>query len=185
MFGLPLGLVIKLAAGAVAAAAIAFAVGSVVHAFHQVDADKAVIAAARSETASVKATAKANEVQADISLNTAAVNSAAQTKIAATAAVIQQKVHKHVQAHSSPGVRDARGCVTYGVVRLHDAAALGVDPDELALPAGASDDTCSPVEDPDLAAAIAANYAAYHHVAQELTDLQADVRARVDATTPK
>ena len=54
-----------------------------------------------------------------------------------------REVQKHVQKRLGP-----RGCITYGFVRVLDAAALGVSPDSLPLPAGKSDDSCAPA-DPD------------------------------------
>lgn len=119
--------------------------------------------------------------QADISVHSAVKEGAAQQALAAVAATVKQKVPHHVHEPAAPR---AIGCVTYGLIRVLDAAALGIDPDDLALPAGKSDDACAPITNADLAAAVADNYASALSNAEQLNALEADIRARVDATAP-
>lgn len=164
-------------------AALGWAGFSVVHsiqvgAVKDLKAADAVVDATR-ETAAAVVSQQLAGIDA-ASASTAAVHQIALAKQAAT---VKQKRPSHVHV-PAPGAPAAPGCVPYGLVRQHDAAALGVDPDTLQLPAGASDDACSPVTNADLADAIGDNYAAYRSVAQELTDLQANAKAKADATAP-
>jgi hypothetical protein len=177
-----ISLYIRLALAAAAAGAVAFATFQVVHAFDTVKLDQVVSTVKDGQIAGEKAGRAADAKQADISIHSAAAEADAQAQLAASATVIKQKVHKHVTAPPSPPT--VRGCITYGLVRAHDAAALGVDPDTLALPAGTADDACAPVADADLADALSDNYAAARANAEQLEALEADVRKRVDATAP-
>lgn len=76
--------------------------------------------------------------------------------------------------------QDARGCVTYGLVRVYDAAILGVEPSTLGLPAGQSDDACSPVKPSDLGRSLADNLGAARQNAGQLDALIANVRETTD-----
>lgn len=176
MFGLST-LWIKVILIGVMVAAIAAGGAAVIHAFDQVKADKVTIAASHAQTAASEGARKTETAQADLSDETSTKEVTAQAHLAATAAVIKQKVRTHV--HEPPPADSPHpGCVTYGLVRQHDAAALGVDPDTLALPAGTSDDACSPVTNADLADAIADNYAAARANAEQLEALEADAAKR-------
>lgn len=163
--------------------ALSFGAWSVVHSIQTgaVKDYKAADVAIDATRAATLATATAKVAQIDAaSAGTAATH---QITLAQQAAVVKQKRPSHVHV-PPPGAPLAPGCVTYGLVRQHDAAALGVDPDALQLPAGAADDACSPVTDADLADAIGDNYASARANAQELTDLQANAKAKVDANAP-
>lgn len=71
-------------------------------------------------------------------------------------------------------LQDAHNCVTWGLVRVHDAAALGYsDPSTLALPPGVTNDTCSPFMSSQLASRIAVNYTSALRNAKQLDDLNA------------
>lgn len=70
-------------------------------------------------------------------------------------------------------------CVSYGLVRVLDAAALGLDPAELRLPAGKSDDACTGLTPADLARSVASNYAAARADAAQLDGLIAHDKAQV------
>jgi hypothetical protein len=63
--------------------------------------------------------------------------------------------------------------LSVGFVRLHDAAALGLDLSDIAAPAGAADDAAARVGASDAARVIAANYGDCRADAQELADWQA------------
>lgn len=176
-------LYLRIAAGAVAAAAVAFATFQVVHAFDNVRYSHLETSVAQASVAAVQESARVNQAQSAIDAHSADSSAAHQTALAAQAAVVKSKVRSHVH-EPPPAATPAVGCVTYGLVRQHDAAALGVDPDALPLPSGATDDACAPVANADLADAISDNYAAARANAQELNDLQANVTAKVDATNP-
>ena len=81
-------------------------------------------------------------------------------------------------------VTSAAPCIPWGLVRLHDAAILHVDPSALPLPAGQSDGSCSDVTAAALVAGVLANYSAAEANAQQLTDLQADLAARSLVVAP-
>jgi hypothetical protein len=189
MFGIPFlspGLLIKTGAVLAAVAAVTFAGWEVVHTIQVNAVQKLVAQNAVASSAAVAQAAVVEAKQADVNAHSADVSAVHQTTLARQAAVVKAKVHKHVHEPrpASPGAPPAPGCITYGLVRQHDAAALGVDPDTLPLPSGATDDACSPVKNADLADAIGDNYAAARANAQELNDLQANVTAQVDATAP-
>lgn len=165
--------------------AAVFAAGAIIVRSIRADAVKTIVAQDTAHAASVNAAgAQIDAAQTAIDANSAGTSAVHQTAIANTAAAIKSKVRTHVH-EPLPSAPRVVGCVTYGLVRQLDAAALGVDPDTLALPAGTTDDACAPVENADLASVVGDNYATYRAVAQELSDLQANVTAKVDATAPK
>lgn len=179
----PQALLIKLGVYAGMAAAVIFAGWMVVHTIQQ-GAIKNIVAADTAHAAQVDAAgAKIDAAQSTIDAQSTVDSATHQTAIAQTAAVIKAKVRTHVH-EAPPSAPRVVGCVTYGLVRQLDAAALGVDPDTLALPSGATDDACAPVENADLASVVGDNYATYRAVAQELSDLQTNVKGKVDATNP-
>lgn len=182
MFGLST-LGIKLILIGVMVTAVLGAGWAVVHSI-QTAAVKSIVAEDTAHTAKVEAAAaKIDAKQSDIDAHSAEVSATHQATLAKQAAVVKAKVRTHVH-EPAPTAPRVVGCVTYGLVRQLDAAALGVDPDTLALPAGTTDDACAPVENADLAAVVGDNYATYRAIAQELTDLQDNVRGKVDATAP-
>lgn len=69
-------------------------------------------------------------------------------------------------------VQDDSRCITYGLIRVLDAAALGADPKDLVLPTGEHNDACAPVKASDLARNVAGNYEAAHRNSQQLGTLQ-------------
>lgn len=186
MFGIPFltpTLAIKLGCVLAIVGAVTFAGFTVVHSI-QAGAIKDIQARDdRTTAAAVKEGARIDAAQSHIDLQSADTAAAHQTALAAQAVVVKSKVHSHVH-EPAPAAPPAVGCVTYGLVRQHDAAALGVDPDTLPLPAGTTDDACAPVANADLADAISDNYAAARANAAQLDDLEANVKAKVDATKP-
>lgn len=179
----PEALLIKLGIYAGMAAAVVFAGWMVVHTI-QVGAVKNIVAQDAAHAAQVDAAgAKIDAAQSAVDVKSAEDSSTHQTAIAQTAAVIKAKVRTHVH-EPPPTAPRVVGCVTYGLVRQLDAAALGVDPDALPLPSGVTDETCAPVENADLAASVGDNYATYRSVAAQLNDLIVNVKGKVDATDP-
>jgi hypothetical protein len=118
--------------------------------------------------------------QAQIGATAAAHEQSAQTAIAVRYRTIIQKVPTYVTAQD-----DLRYPLSVGFVRVHDAAALGVDPAAIPLPAGQSDDARSTIAPSQLAGVIVGNYSACTANARELTDLQAWITAQEAANPPK
>ena len=118
--------------------------------------------------------------QVRIGVSVAKTDLAAQAAIVVRYRTIIQKVPTYVTPQD-----DLRYPLSVGFVRLHDAAALGVDPGSVSIGAGQSDDARSPVESSALATVIAGNYEACHANAQQLTDLQDWVRQQEAANPVK
>lgn len=104
------------------------------------------------------------------------------TKITEEAAVAEAKVQQQIVVQTltltrevTRYVKDTSTCVTFGLVRVLDAAALGVDPADLPLPAGQSDDACAPVTASALAGSVATNYGTARQNAEQLNRLEATV----------
>lgn len=118
---------------------------------------------------------KAVEVrQAQITTTSDQQNRAAQVQIVTR----YKTLIKEIPSYVTPAV-DAAFPIPWSLVRLHDAAARGLpDVSGIPLPAGAIDDSTSRFHASDLAAAVAINYEACHLDAQQLSDLQAWVRAQ-------
>jgi hypothetical protein len=85
--------------------------------------------------------------------------------------------------------QDAHNCITYGLLRVYDAAAIGTTPGTLSLPAGATDDSCAPnIVSSQLADGIVRNFARYRLVAgrfNELIDQDAGNDAALKASGTK
>lgn len=136
-------------------------------------------ASAKAEAISVTATAQ-KAVDA-VALAAANKEASAQATLAANYAAIARKVSLHVTAKqdaaaAAPGA--APSCVSYGLLRIHDAAVLGVDPASLPLPAGATDDACSTVAPSALGAGLVDNYGIARANAEQLNSLEAAVVAQ-------
>lgn len=167
--GAILGLVLGVTAGA-----------SVDHHFMQGKLDREVNKAVAIQAAVNAKAVVQQKAQSDLALKSAVTEASAQERI-----VTQTRtVIKEVPTYVTPA-QDARGCVTYGLVRVLDAASQGVGPADLGLPAGQSDDACSPLKASDLAAGVAENFGIARQNAQQLDGLIADVRARVEAANAK
>lgn len=68
-----------------------------------------------------------------------------------------------------------------GLIRLHDAAALGVDPETLGNPAGLADDAACPVKASALASLIVDNYGLDHEKDAQIIGLQDLARGLAEA----
>lgn len=106
----------------------------------------------------------------------AASDTEAQAKIVTVTRIIHEKVPVYVTARTP--------CIPWSVVRVHDAAVLGVDPSTLQAPPGATDDACSDVTPRAFVDDIVDNYAAARANAQQLADLEADAARREVAVQP-
>lgn len=71
--------------------------------------------------------------------------------------------------------QDRSTCITYGLVRVYNAA-VG-QPDAIPLPAGKSNDACSPVKASALAAGIADNFGTAKDNADQLNKLEAYINS--------
>lgn len=142
---------------------------------------KPQIAGMKQEIAGAAAEAKATKkVQQSLTSSNQAAETKAQAKLQAQAKVIIKKVPVYVSTDRS----SRSACITNGMLRLHDAAVLGLDPADLPPPASAPDDACSTVSQSDFMATIVANYAAARENAEQLNSLEDDVNARIEAITP-
>lgn len=104
-------------------------------------------------------------------------NASAQQQIISTSQLIVREIPNHVTAQSIP-------CMPLGLVRLLDAAALGVDPSSLPLAPGKSDASCAPIDADALAGSIISNYGIAWSNAKQLDALNAELSA-VKAITPR
>lgn len=76
-------------------------------------------------------------------------------------------------------VQDDATCITWGLVRVHNAAAAGADPNTLDIAAGQSNETCAGIGWHQLTETIVGNYGKYHEVSDQLTHLQDWVDAQI------
>ena len=138
----------------------------------QVSAYAAAEKAAQAHAAAVEAT------DAQISAQASATDAAAQARIV----TITRTITKEIPVAISPAT-DARFPLPVGLLRTHDAAALGVDMSAIPQPAGQPDDAASSVEASAFGTVIASNYGECHVDQRRLLDLQDWVRKET-ATNP-
>jgi hypothetical protein len=89
--------------------------------------------------------------------------------------VVTKRILQEVPAYVTPA-QDAVGCITFGFVRVLNAAANGVDPASLSLPAGESDDTCTGLAVSAVAATLADAYGTSRQNSEQLDSLIASIR---------
>lgn len=136
---------------------------------------QAVLAATQAADAARAAQAlKSLAAQDKLSQDNAVAEAKGQARIVVQTQTLTKEVPTYVTV-----TQDRSDCVPWGVVRVLDAAVLGVDPAQLRLPAGATDDTCSPVKASDLARSVAGNYGTAAQNAEQLNALEADIAARL------
>lgn len=167
MFGLSWA-AIRLIAYALLAATL---LGGAAYVKHEWDAGQA----ARVEVTQAHVVAKAED-KAVVAVDkpVAKAEAAAQVKIVYRTKTLIKEIPRYVP--SAPV-----DCVTWGLVRLHDAAVLHVDPASLPLPAGLTDGSCSPFTDAQFMAGVIANYGVADANAEQLDALEADIAAREKA----
>lgn len=144
------------------------------HHYDQADYNALVAANAKAQTLAVQ---KAKDVQAatdKIALDAAVAEAQAQQKIVMQHNVITQEITKYVPVHVT--------CITYGLVRLLDAASLGADPANSTVAAGKPDDACTSLTARQLAASVIDNYTTALANAEQLNALEAWVRSTVTAS---
>ena len=99
----------------------------------------------------------------------------AQNVMAAQTKTITKEITRYVPR---PGPSVSVPCVSNGMLRVHDAAVLGVDPSTILPPAASPDDACSTVAASDFMADVAANYGIARANAEQLNALEADIKSR-------
>ena len=119
------------------------------------------------EAAAARRAARVARAQADAGKRIGAEDEAAQVRIRTVTHSLVQEVPVAI-----PPSADRAFPLSVGFVRLHDAAARGLDLSDIAAPAGAPDDAAARVAPSDAAAVIAANYGDCRADAQELADWQ-------------
>jgi hypothetical protein len=117
------------------------------------------------------AQAEAADLRREVESKRSAVTVASAIEQAEVQTVIVEKIVK-VKEEIPIYVQDTSACITYGLVRVLDAAVHGVGPAELPLPAGQSDDSCAPFGAVALARSVVHNYGLAHQNSGELTGLQ-------------
>lgn len=148
--------------------------GSGAYVEHKIDLGTLNALKASYAQAEAQALSEAASRQKSIDDDSAAADKQALAVSAALAASLQDqlaRIPSHVTVIKGPG-----NCITYGLLRVLDAAVYGSDPASLHLPAGATDATCSRVDAVALAQIVVGNYGKFKLTAQQLTELQAWVR---------
>lgn len=159
----------SLAIYAIVALAIAGGSAFVTHRFDTATLNALKLSYAAAEKQAIMR-AKDDQYAADqVALNAAVAEGDKQRGIAVRTQRSLNEVRRHVKELT-------RSCITYGLVRVLDAAVLGADADELALPAGKSDDACAPVTADALASSVIENYGVAEANAEQLNALQDFVR---------
>ena len=165
--------------------ALAFSIGAagggwLAHELAQAKALRKEFAMQEAWTKAVNAAREKERAQAQKDFDTAYDQLRAQKRIEYRYVTLNKEVPTYVTP-----AQDARGCVTYGLVRLLDAAALGRSPSDLDLPAGTTDDACSPLAPSALARGLLDNYAVAQQNAEQLDALIANVKERTDTHNAK
>lgn len=172
------GLPTILTGGAVACALAAAGGAYGMHKFDDGRYQALVAADAKAQTAAVTAASAEQKRQDDINTKAALDESTAQTALLAAAIQRSKEIPIYVTPAQDKLAANGPGCVTYGLVRLHDAAVLQVDPSTLQLPAGKSNDACSPIAPSALADTLSSNYGASNENAEQVNALEADEASR-------
>lgn len=128
----------------------------------KVDALKA--ADAKATVLAVKAAATRQEAQDRVNAAANFEEAESQQKIVTRTVTLTKEILVHVPDHSD--------CITYGLVRVLNAAASAAGTDAVPAPAGQSDDTCAPVSWRDFAADLVRDYGTGQENAGELNGLQ-------------
>lgn len=171
MFGLnPYSIALKVAIAFVIAGLAAF----VTHRFDLAKYEKLELQYAQA-TAKVQAQSYAIATKdMELSVDAAAREATVQQQIAVATITLTKELTRYVT--------DTIACIPYGLIRVLDAAALGVDPATLSLPAGKSDNSCAPVTSSTLAASIIENYGTARANEEQLKALETFSRGQAKLT---
>jgi len=138
-----------LISAAVSALLSGFGVWKITHDLNEARMARLVKNYAEAERAALEAQRVRIDAWNATNLNAAVSESAAQLVILRQIANTKLEVTRYVTL--------THGCIPFGFVRVLDAAGYGVGPAELPLPAGKSDDDCSPLDWAPLAQALIGN----------------------------
>lgn len=161
-----------LTVGAIAAATSGYLV-------HKIDHGKYADLELSYQQAQTKAVSLAKDIQASedkVALDEAVAEAQAQTQVVTRT----RNITKEVQIY----VKDTSTCITYGLLRVLDAHALGVDPASLHLATAQPDDACANLKSSDLATIIAGNYDTANANAEQLNRLEKTVDDMATASQP-
>jgi hypothetical protein len=156
---------------AVALVALLGAAGTGFMLAHRLDASKYTNLELSYAQAQAKAVAQAQAEQARldaIAVQAGQAEAAHQAALAASTAAQLREVKSHVQADSH--------CITWGLVRVLDAAVHRVSASSLVLPAGKSDGSCAPYGSDELARSVVGNYGIANQNAEQLNGLVGAIR---------
>lgn len=110
-------------------------------------------------------------LDAQISARLAATDQAAQTRIVTVTKTITKEIPVAI-----PAAVDRAFPLPVGLLRVHDAAALGIDLSAVPHPSGLADDSAGPISASAFGTAVVSNYGVCHADQQRLRDLQGWVR---------
>lgn len=151
-----------------------YAVDRVQHNLDQAKLDQLIAADDKAALEAQTKIAQLTRQQTDLANAASQHDVEVQTRIVNHTITLTKEIPHYVSLAPTP-------CISYGLVRVLDAAVLQADPDALPLPAGATDDTCSPITAADLAQSVVSNYAAAQANAQQLNDLETSIRSEDQA----
>lgn len=175
MFGLPIPQIktIEFIAAGVFALAIAAGSAWVTHKVDNSRYEALELSYAKAEQKAAEIARLQQKAEDTLALNAAVTEAQAQAKIVTQTQVVTKEVVRHV--------KDKSTCVTYGLVRVLDAAILGQSADSLNLPAGKSDGSCAPFGSAALAERLVANIGIARANAEQLNALSAWVQQALAA----
>jgi hypothetical protein len=162
---------------------IAFGVGATsgMIVVHKLDLSKYQKLELSYKEAQIKALEAAREEQKkldNIALDAAKREAATQAALTARAKQQLSEVSRYVK--NTPN-----NCITYGLVRVLDAAVRSGDASSLALPAGKSNDSCSGIDSVTLARSIIDNYNTANANKEQLNSLVGTLRTMRDTQSTK
>jgi len=138
-----------------------------------------LLAESKARAESLNQVVHVTTVQSHLALKAASDEATHQQQIAVQAAITETETPNYVSAQIDP-----TRCITYGLVRLLDAAVLGVDPSTLPLPSGQSNLSCTALTPADLARSVVSNYAAANANAEQLDALEVALAQQEAAEAP-
>ena len=146
---------------------------------HKVDHDAYVSLQLQDQRAQTAAVEKAKIIQSaqdTIVLASAVHEAQAQQKIVTETVTVTKEIPVHVS--------DRSNCITYGLVRVLDAAAAGTSVPAVGLAPGQPDDTCAPISWSAFAAEIADDYGSGRGNAEQLNALEDVVKKQAATAGP-
>lgn len=147
-------------------AAGGIASGVVVHKLDQAAMDKHLRQDAAAAQKATDAARKVEHAVADVGHAAGVAEVTAQRRITDHTLTLTQEVPSAVHT-----LIVDRVCVPVGLVRLHDAAAYGIEPAQVGASPGEPDDACSLIAWPDFAAVVVQNYGIARGNAEQLDAL--------------